>query len=696
MGLMSRLRDNTHLILWTLVIAFGLIWVMTDAGLFEALGTQRTHVGEVDGHPITYQEYTETVDRYLQAYQQQTGEGASPQMVELYRDMAWQSLTNDILRRELSRRLGLRVSESEILELVVGENPDPFIQQQFAGPDGRIDRNALLAAIRAPETREGWLQVEDYLRRKREAEKLEQLIASIARVSEGEIRYRYYLERKTVDIEYVMLSYASIPESELKLTDGDLRRYYSAHRGEYRVPAAYTIEYVLFSKKPTRQDTLRTIEELAQLKNDFAQTQNDSLFLVQHGSLSPYSRAFVKLSELAEPLANAIERARPGEVVGPLNDGTLVHVVKVLETRTAQEPVVRARHILIAFGTDKAEARRKAESVLARLRAGEDFAAVAREVSQDPGSASRGGDLGWFGRGRMVKEFEEAAFGARPGQLLGPVETSFGYHIIRVEGRSTAEYRIADLSRRIEADPTTTVARVQESAEDFRYFARESGFDQEAQRRGLQVQTFDLTEESRFVPGVGVAGPLLHFAKSAKIGEISPPIEMDESFVVARLKSRRPEGYRPYEEVKEAIRAQVLQEERRKLALERLRKAAEAHKDLAAVAQALSVSVQTAQGLSLQNPVLPAVGSEPVLIAAALGLRTGQISPVLAGQQGAYLLRAVRVTEPDLRAIPAADRQRIREALLSQKRSQLMGQWLQELRKRAKIEDRRHLFLRPS
>nr|BCX00828.1 MAG: peptidylprolyl isomerase [Bacteroidota bacterium] len=696
MGLMTRLRDNTHIILWMLVIAFGLIWVMTDAGLFEALGTQRMHVGEVNGHAISYQEYTETVDRYLQAYQQQTGESATPQMVELYRDMAWQSLTNEILRQELARRLGLRVSDSEILELVVGENPDPFIQQQFAGPDGRIDRNALLAAIRAPETREGWLQVEQYLRRKREAEKLEQLIATIARVSEGEIRQQYYLENKAVDIEYIVLPYADIPQSEIKITDGDLRRSYSAQRERYRVPASYSIEYVLFSKKPSREDTLRTLEELAQLKEEFARAENDSLFLVQHGSLSPYSRAFLTLADMAEPIANAVSGARVGEVLGPINDGFAVHLIKVLETRPSANPVVRARHILISAGADKAEGRRRAEEVLRRLRAGEDFATVAREVSQDPGSASRGGDLGWFGKGRMVKEFEEAAFSARPGQLIGPVETSFGFHIIRVEARSQTEYRLADLSRRIEADPVTTVARVQEAADDFRYFAQESGFEKEAQRRGLTVQSAELNEETRFVPGVGVAGPLLHFAKGAKVGEISPPIEMDEVFVVARLKGRRAEGYRPFEEVKEAIRAELEQEKRRELAVERLRQAVSQHRDMAAVARALSRPVERAEGLSFRNTVLPGRGAEPLIAAAALGLKPGEHAPVLAGGQGAYWIRAVRVQEPDPNAITQEERQRIRETLLSQKRAQLMGQWLQELRNQAKIEDRRYLFLRPS
>ena len=111
--------------------------------------------------------------------------------------------------------------------------------------------------------------------------------------------------------------------------------------------------------------------------------------------------------------------------------------------RFRTEAETRARHILIAGGTDKAKA--EAEKVLAELKAGADFEALARERSADPGSAARGGDLGYFEAGRMVPEFEKAVEGLKkPGEISGLVKTQFGWHIIKLEGRRPAGQRTYD------------------------------------------------------------------------------------------------------------------------------------------------------------------------------------------------------------------------------------------------------------
>jgi peptidyl-prolyl cis-trans isomerase C len=107
---------------------------------------------------------------------------------------------------------------------------------------------------------------------------------------------------------------------------------------------------------------------------------------------------------------------------------------------------VRARHILIKTDAEmddaaKAEARKKAEELLAQVRAGSDFAALAHEHSEDPMSRERGGDLGLFSRGRMVTEFETAAFSMQPGETSEIVETKFGYHIIRIEERQQGKVK---------------------------------------------------------------------------------------------------------------------------------------------------------------------------------------------------------------------------------------------------------------
>ncbi|MDW8256272.1 MAG: peptidylprolyl isomerase [Acidobacteriota bacterium] len=129
---------------------------------------------------------------------------------------------------------------------------------------------------------------------------------------------------------------------------------------------------------------------------------------------------------------------------------------------------VRARHILFSTRPiprdgnpppDRETVRRKAQEVLRRVRAGEDFATLAREFSDDPGSKDKGGDLDFFGRGRMVREFEEAAFALQPGQISDLVETSYGFHIIKVEARRIAPL---DEETRLQIEQTLRQKKIQE------------------------------------------------------------------------------------------------------------------------------------------------------------------------------------------------------------------------------------------
>ncbi len=129
---------------------------------------------------------------------------------------------------------------------------------------------------------------------------------------------------------------------------------------------------------------------------------------------------------------------------------------------------VRARHILFSTRPitrdgnpppEKETVRRRAQEVLRRARAGEDFAALAREFSEDPGSKNNGGDLDFFGRGRMVREFEEAAFALQPGQISDLVETSYGFHIIKVEARRIAPL---DEETRLQIEQTLRQKKIQE------------------------------------------------------------------------------------------------------------------------------------------------------------------------------------------------------------------------------------------
>ena len=182
----------------------------------------------------------------------------------------------------------------------------------------------------------------------------------------------------------------------------------------------------------------------------------------------------------------------------------------------------RARHILIKVDADAEPeltqaARERAEQVLERLRGGEDFAAVAAEVSEDAGSKDKGGDLGFFGRDQMVKPFEDAAFSLEPGVLSEPVRSPFGFHILRVEERTAEQTRVLqdvqeELAREILAKQTAEQWAL-ETAERLAAAVREGkgSLEEVAREEGLTIQRTGLLRRRAdgFVPGFGASPELL-------------------------------------------------------------------------------------------------------------------------------------------------------------------------------------------
>ena len=139
--------------------------------------------------------------------------------------------------------------------------------------------------------------------------------------------------------------------------------------------------------------------------------------------------------------------ARQGDLVGPILDAQGLHLFKVLGERKSDKEYIRASHILLPLGqgADSGAVKQLAQTIAREAKSGKDFAGLAREYSKDPGSAQNGGDLGWFTKGRMVPAFEGPAFKAKVGEIVGPVRTPYGMHIIKVTGRDSRELKLANI-----------------------------------------------------------------------------------------------------------------------------------------------------------------------------------------------------------------------------------------------------------
>lgn len=687
---MNKLRENTGVVLWILVIAFGVVWVLQDSGAFDSMGQQTRNIAVVDGDPISYEEYQNTLQQQQDQIRQQTDREITPQMREMIQERTFNSLVNNRLMEQEMDRLGITVTNEEVMDMVYGPSPDPFIRQQFADSTGQVDRQLINNVAQNPETRQQWIQIEQYLRNKRRSQKMNNLIASTVRVSEREVLDTYRRRNRSADTRYVAQRYASVPNDSITVSESDLRDYYNNNREDFKRPRTYTLNYATLSKQPSAKDTSAVMDDLKQLRDEFAAADNDSLFLAENASQREFSSSYSTADELEAPIANALyPNPEPGTIVGPIAAGEAAHLVKVIDTRSAEEPALHARHILFRSSEENPDLRQQALEVKQQLQEGADFAAMAQQYSDDQGSASRGGDLGWFTRGSMVEAFEGAAFNAEPGTIVGPVKSRFGYHLIEVVGRADEAVQIADMAYSLRPS-NATLSDLQYKLEDVAYYAEQNGnFIKEAKRQGLNAQQVDVEADQTQIPGLGQSREIATFLESADEGTISDVIEMNDRFVVVHVTNVQPEGYRPFERVQDQIRPRVQLQKKKAIVTQRMERVYQQN-GFDGLGDALGTTVRTQSDVTFETATVPGLGREPAFAGTVFGLEEGETSSVVEGQNAAFVVQVTSVEEPP--PITESEREKIRRELMNQRRKEVTSQWITSLREEAQIEDNRSVF----
>lgn len=346
---------------------------------------------------------------------------------------------------------------------------------------------------------------------------------------------------------------------------------------------------------------------------------------------------------------------------------------------------------------DSAAARSEADSLRRAIAAGEtSFEEAAEGFSADSASAAEGGELGWIRRGELVTPVERAAFELPIGQLSEPVESSFGYHLMRVDERAGDSLSLRHILIPVEMSRETEDAlfdRIDaleapildpEVAVDLATAAEELGHEP---RRDVT-----LTRESDFIPGAGSLGVAVDWAfdPTTEPGDLSPFFENATGFHVVELQNREPAGTHPLERVEGRIRTRLLEEKRAEAAralLEEARRAMEGGESLEAVAAGNGWSVERA-GPFTRVDFVAGLGQGTEAIGAAFGLPLGVPSPVLAAESRLVILR-VRSRNPADRATFEARKGELMANLTVQRRQEYVQRWLDGLRERAEVQDLR-------
>jgi peptidyl-prolyl cis-trans isomerase D len=361
---------------------------------------------------------------------------------------------------------------------------------------------------------------------------------------------------------------------------------------------------------------------------------------------------------------------------------------------------VRARHILFSTeGRDEEVVRKQAEGVLAQARRGADFAELARRHSEDPGSAEEGGDLDYFGRGRMVPEFEEAAFSAEPGTITDLVQTQYGFHIIKVEDKRPETTNPLEEVREQITDRLAwerAGVRINDLAERLdREITRPADLDRVAAARGLTVQESEFFAPDEPIPGLGPAPEATRAAFELTHGQVSDAIRVPQGVVFLAVTGQQESRLPALDEVRDRLREDLIQRKAQEAALARareLRQALADASDFARAATEAEVEVQTTDLIARGAP-LPGIGISTAVEATAFSLQEGQVSEPIATETGAVIVRLVEREAVTAEQI-AEGRDDLRQQLLSERRSRFFSAYMTQAKQRMQIQIHRDTLRR--
>ena len=702
MAVINTIREKMGTFVVILVGASILAFVIADL-----LGPQSTlfndvdrSIGEIAGEEVTLEEFQRKLDELeMQVSLQNGGRSISEQQRAALRNQAWEALVAEKAFGEQYEELGLMVTDEELIDMVQGNNISPSLRASFVNPQtGEFDRNLLINYLQnvknmPPQDQVRWYAFESTLRPSRKRLKYENMILKSAYVTSAEAKQEHKNQNSVAEVQYLYVPFYAISDSAVQVTDSELKNYLEKNKARYTTEGGRTIKYVSFPIQPSPEDREYFTRELNKLKNDFAKANNDSLFAVNN---TDGPQAFVSYAPDQLPAQLRNVNLKEGEVYGPFANGTNYALYKV--TDITEDTVARAKasHILISApeassAEEKKAAKEKAEALLKRLRAGENFAQLARENSDDP-SASRGGDLGWFSEGRMVEPFEKAVFEKNEAGLVNRVvETAYGYHIINVtEPKSKTVYKIAKVETEL-APSSNTRNQAYRNAELFASSVEDlEDFEKVAKNDTLNVQIArNIDKNDRRINDIYDARNVVMWAFNDKTskGEVSKVYELEDRYLVAVLVDKTEKGTAQLADVRDEITAAVKNEKKAQQIKEKLN-SLNGTLEEKAKAFGNDANVYTASNLHPGDFSLNTIGYAPAAIGAAFGLKEGEVSKPVEVQNGVVIIKTLAKTE----AQEVADYSNIREQIAQRKNNRIPILITEAVKEAAEIEDKRYKF----
>ncbi len=705
MALINKIRQKSGWAVGIVAIALGLFVVGGDilGPSSVILGKNKTDVGEIAGEVIEREAYQYEIDMMKNNYM--VNRGTNPSEAEMFtiRQQAWEYLIVKTAFQKQYDALGIKVTDDEEWDMIQGKNVVPELKQIATDPQtGEFKREYIVNMLAdigklPPQQQYSWMMFQENLRPSRLRVKHESLLTKTIYATEAEARKQYNAENSIAEIKYLYIPFYTLSDSVVEVSDSELESYISKNEETFQQDASRDFDYVSIPVVPSSEDSVFFYEEMDKIKADFKASTEDSVFARNNSDgLEYFFRQSVK--DLPKNLQNNYSNLTAGDVRGPYFIDGLFTFFKITDIIEDTTDFVKASHILIKWkdesDAEKAAAKKKAQDLLNQLRAGADFAELARQNSADNSNAGKGGDLGWFGKGMMVKPFEEAAFGKKDVGLVNKiVETQFGYHLIKVtEPVNNKTYLVASVEREMIPSEATKDKAFKKAdffaseSKNYNQFTENANQDStlnilRAERIGKNARNFNQIQNSRRVIQ-------WIYDEETKVGDVSEVIELDDQYIIASLTKVREEGTASVDDVRSIVTSIVKNQKKGDYIINKLNGLKGKTLEEISKEYGNDAEILTSSNLKLTDNSLPTVGTAFESIGRAFSLKEGEISEPIKEEMGIIIIKLEGLTPATEIADYAASKNKI-----EQRNYSIVSQGISEaIKDDADIKDYRYRF----
>lgn len=707
MSIIQTIRDRAWIIAAAIAIAL-IAFIVQDAfqggGGMGLFGGASTTLGKVDGKKI---EYADFESRYKQIEDNYIAQNypVDDQMRSQIRQQLWNQYVEDAVLRDDFEDLGLTVTANERGDLLYGNNPPPQLAQQFTDSLGRYDGQAAYQAINSlkkntPQYNQFWNQFVPEMEKNRLREKFVELIGKSAYVPKWMVEKTNTESSQRANISLVQVPYATIADSTIKVTDEEIQKYVNERSKLFKQEKARGISYVTFEAGPTKVDSQEIYDQVASLKDRFAQEQDPQAFVVANNSETPFYDGYVLSSKMQMVNADTLRALPDGQVYGPYIDADKYVMAKKVSQRAMPDSAT-CRHILIKIAdarggqirTDSA-AKKLIDSAVAALNAGTPFDSLVVNVSEDEGSKTTGGKYDFSSQQftTISKEFAETIFYGKTGdKKTVKVENAqySGYHYIEVLNQKHIEpaYKIVYFSRSI-VPSDQTINTANGLASQFVAESRDyKQFEANAKKKNLNIFTApDIKPLDNMIVGLGASREVVRWIYKADRGDVAEtPFMVGDKFIVPVVTQIAEEGIMTPEKARPLVEYKIRNDKKAEQIIKKIGSA----NTLEAISQAVGQPIVKADSVTFAGGFIPNIGMEPKVVGAAFNpANQSKVSTPIRGEMGVFVIKVDNISAI---ANPNFDAAQMKQGMERQLEGSAMNV-VEALKKSATIKDYREKF----